>query len=166
MFQSSSAEGQSCFYFNGTSSEDLPWGEYYCNSTSFGNGSTSYICQKSELTFYNQTRIIYICIFSTFPCFESGVNCPLPSTHISQFYPVTVKLVTSDHHSSNFKKIIRQVALELEVASPARARSPIGLGPGSGLNLSVGLDRPCAFEFLLLTISNILQDHFISFLPD
>ena len=34
---------------------------------------------------------------------------------------------------------------KLEVASLARARRPIGLGPGSGLNLSglVGLERAC-----------------------
>ena len=49
-------DGESCFYFNGTTSEEIPWGDYYCNSTSFGNGSTSYICQKSELTFYDQTQ--------------------------------------------------------------------------------------------------------------
>ena len=52
----------------------------------------------------------------------------------------------------------------LEVASPARVQSPIGLGPqsvgsgraralvsrvgaGSGLSCQVWLGRPCAFEF-------------------
>ena len=47
-----SLSGESCFhFFNGA----LTWNDYHCSATSFGSILTSYICQKSELTIYDQT---------------------------------------------------------------------------------------------------------------
>ena len=50
--QPNSANGESCFFFyNGA----LTWHDYYCSSSTLGvNILTSYICQKSELIFYDQ----------------------------------------------------------------------------------------------------------------
>ena len=54
--QPDSLNGESCFHFfnqqNGT------WNDYNCSLNTFGNVLTSYICQKSELTF----KHIYIYI--------------------------------------------------------------------------------------------------------
>ena len=48
---------ESCFHFFDTSYGALIWNDYDCSSNTYGTIVTSYICQKSELTFYDQTRI-------------------------------------------------------------------------------------------------------------
>ena len=52
--------GESCFHLFSIAEGALTWNDYLCNNSTFITILTSYICQKSELTFYNQTRI-YIC---------------------------------------------------------------------------------------------------------
>ena len=50
--QPNSFEGQSCFHFF---AEGRTWNDNFCSSTSYENITTSYICQKGELTLYDQT---------------------------------------------------------------------------------------------------------------
>ena len=53
--QPDSLGGQSCFHFFNEDIGAQTWGDYYCSNTSYENILTSYICQKSELTIYDQT---------------------------------------------------------------------------------------------------------------
>ena len=62
--QPDSFNGESCFHFLDTSYGALIWNDYDCSSNTYGTIVTSYICQKSELTFYDQTRIQNLCILN------------------------------------------------------------------------------------------------------
>ena len=45
--------GESCFHFFDTDRGALGWNDFECNRSAFDGTLTSYICQKSELTFYS-----------------------------------------------------------------------------------------------------------------
>ena len=70
--------GESCFHFFDTSYGALTWNDYDCNrfayrSNIYGTIVTSYICQKSELTFYDQNLKLQtvpppICYHVNFTC--------------------------------------------------------------------------------------------------
>ena len=72
--QPDSYEGESCFHIRDISHEGvMTWNDLHCNIDLFGDVSTSYICQKSELKC--KARTCTVCKCYSWNPFETVSNC-------------------------------------------------------------------------------------------